>query len=74
MKLKNEYTPHGLCGRSEVRAAMKSRAVAATAAGDAPAVSLSSHSMSVVSRPTALTVSTKYLAWAAPSSPGSRKW
>src|SRR6266571_7816626 len=59
MKLKNEYTPRGLCGRRDTSLAMKSRAQAATAAGDAPAVSLSSHSMSVVSRPTLLTCCTK---------------
>ena len=59
MKSKNEYTPHGLCGRSDTSLAMKSRAQAATAAGDDPAVSLSIQSMSVVSRPTWLTVSTK---------------
>ena len=59
MKLKKEYTPQGLCGRSEVSLAMKARAQAATAAGDDPAASLSSQSMSVVSRPTLLTVCTK---------------
>ena len=59
MKSKNEYTPHGLCGRSDTSSVMKSRAQAATAAGEDPAVSLSSQSMSVVSRPTLLTVSTK---------------
>ena len=59
MKSKNEYTPHGLCGRSDTSLAMKSRAQAATAAGDDPAVSLSSQSMSVVSRPTLLTCCTK---------------
>jgi hypothetical protein len=38
---------------------MKSRAQAATVPGDAPGVSLSSQSMSVVSRPTLLSCSTK---------------
>ena len=74
MKLKKEYTPQGLCGRSVVSRAMKARAHAATAVGDDPGVSLSSQSMSVVSRPTWLTACTKWLAWAAPSSRGSRKW
>jgi hypothetical protein len=38
---------------------MKSRAQAATAAGDAPGVSLSSQSMSAVSRPTLFSWLTK---------------
>src|SRR2546429_8542076 len=41
MKVKKEYTPPGLCGRSEGSRAMKARAREATAAGHDPAAALS---------------------------------
>src|SRR5580698_5275848 len=66
--------PIGLLGRSVLSSFMKAAAHDATADTEAPAVSLSSHSMSVVSRPCAETVSTKYCACDAPLRYGSMKW